>query len=95
MSRRRNIIAFILVAASSAFFIHTMLDGRGWPRREKARSDLETLRAENDARERRVQELRAEVQALRGRPDVQERVIRAELGFVREGDVVLEIERPR
>jgi cell division protein FtsB len=51
------------------------------------------LRESNTTREQHVQQLRAEVAALRSRPEVQERVVRDELGYVRDGDLLLEVER--
>jgi cell division protein FtsB len=63
----------------------------GWRRRQRARADLAAVRDSNLQREAQVTQLRAEVAAMRSRPDVQERVVREELGFVRDGDVVLEV----
>ncbi|MBI3180043.1 MAG: septum formation initiator family protein, partial [Deltaproteobacteria bacterium] len=60
-------------------------------RRQEVRADLETLRLENLKLEERSARLRAQVKALRERPEVQERVIRDELGYVKPGEIVLEV----
>jgi cell division protein FtsB len=80
-----------LLAASTALVLHTLLDPDGWTRRQRIQTDLEELRAENARLERVVGELRAEIKALRTRQEVQERVVRDELGFVKPNEVVLEL----
>ena len=91
MSSRRLLIACALLAFACALILHTLVSPDGWRRRERARADLASVRDNNLQREAQVAQLRAEVAAMRSRPDVQERVVREELGFVRDGDVVLEV----
>ena len=43
----------------------------------------------------RVEELRAAIEAIRERPEVQEATVRDELGYVRPGEVVLELDSER
>jgi cell division protein FtsB len=87
----RILLAATLLVMSAALMLHTLLSPDGWNRRQKARADLETLRTENGRLEGEVQRLRAQIEALRNREEVQERVIRDELGYVRPGDVNLEV----
>ncbi len=75
----------------AALLLHTLLDPDGWTRRQKIRTDLEELHAENTRLEQLVGELREEIKALRTRDEVQERVVRDELGFVKPDEVVLEL----
>jgi cell division protein FtsB len=87
----RILLAATLLVMSAALLVHTLLSPDGWNRRQKARADLEVLRAENNRLEHEVQDLRGQIEALRTREEVQERVIRDELGYVRPGDVNLEV----
>jgi cell division protein FtsB len=87
----RILLAATLLVMSAALLLHTLLSPDGWNRRQKARADLGTLRTENSRLESEVQRLRAQIEALRVREEVQERVIRDELGYVRPDDVNLEV----
>lgn len=91
MPPRRVVVATALLVSSLGLVAHTMLDDGGWSRRARAAKDLAALRTDNAARAARVDELRARVVALRTRPDVQERVVREELGYVHDGDLVIEL----
>ena len=91
MKRRWVVTGIFFLAASTALLLHTMLDPDGWTRRQRIQSDLEDLRDENARLEARVGELRDEIKALRTREEVQERVVRDELGFVKPNEVVLEL----
>ncbi len=91
MKPRWIIAGLLVLAASAVLVLHTLLDPDGWTRRQKVQADLEELRAENARLEKTVARLRAEIKALRTREDVQERVVRDELGFVKPNEVVLEL----
>lgn len=91
MSAIRWFLAVCVLGASVAVMLHTLFESSGWTRRERARGDLAALQAQNDALERENAELRSAIRALRSRPQVQERVVRDELGYVRAGDIVLEL----
>ena len=66
----------------------------GLARTLQLRRDLAALRA-HDAELRAENELLArEAEALRGDPDAIERVARAELGWVRPGEIVVDLSRP-
>ncbi len=92
MTARRLLLAAGLLLFAFVLMAHTLLSSDGWRKRTRVRADLVQLTETNDAREQRVQQLRAEVAAVRSRPEVQERVIRGELGYVRDGDLVLEVD---
>jgi cell division protein FtsB len=91
MKSRWWIAGLLLLAGSTAVLLHTVLDPDGWTRRQRIEADLEELRAENARLEATVSELRREIKALRTRREVQERVVRDELGFVKPNEVVLEL----
>lgn len=92
MTARRLLIAAGLLLFAFVLMAHTLVSSDGWRKRARVRTDLMQLRDTNSAREQHVAQLRAEVAAMRSRPDVQERVIRDELGYVRDGDLVLEVD---
>jgi cell division protein FtsB len=89
----RWLLAVCLLGASAVVMLHTLFEPAGWSRRERVRSDLAAVREQNEAVERENAELRSAIRALRSRKEVQERVVRDELGYVRAGDVVLELGR--
>lgn len=92
MQLGRILFAATLLLLSAALLLHTLFSPEGWSRRQRARADLEALHRENGRLEAEVQSLRSQVDALRSREEVQERVIRDELGWSRPGEVTLEVE---
>ena len=92
MPKRRRILLGAAVLLSAWIAFDSLLDPSGWGRLRRLQADLSALRAENAAAQARAVALRAQIQALRSRPEVQERVVRHELGFVRPGEVVLTLE---
>lgn len=73
-------------------FVHTLLDAEGLRRRGRAQTELALIEGEITELEGRVQTLRSELHGLHTRSDVQERVVRDELGYVRPGELVLEVQ---
>lgn len=83
------------LVAGLALLAHTALDPDGWGRLSSTEIQLEELRSDNEKLTRRVEQLRAEIDALKTRPDVQRRVIRDELNYLTASDVVLELRSER
>ncbi len=92
MPKRVVLAALIAFSFGVGLLLHTLLYSDGWRNRQRARADLAALELHNAAAELRVRELRSEIDALRTRRDVQERVVRHEIGYTRPGDIVLELE---
>jgi cell division protein FtsB len=65
----------------------------GLARTLQLRRDLASLRAHNAELRRGNEKLSREAEALRNDPDAIERVARAELGWVRPGEVILDLSR--
>lgn len=91
MPSRLWAIAGAAVILGVALFLHTLLASEAWQNRQRVRADLEDLRTRNAMNQTRVEVLRSQIDALRSRREVQERVVRQELGYVREGEIVLEL----
>jgi cell division protein FtsB len=69
----------------------TALDPKGIRRFLKLRTEVAELRARNAQAHREHDRLSHQVHALRDNPDAIERAIRQELGFIRPGELVLEL----
>ncbi len=95
MARSLKLLLAISLVFSIAVVTHTLLSPEGWQRRQRVRRDLAVVEAQVAEGERRTQELRAQIEALRTRPAMQEHVVRDELGYVRKSDVVLELSQPK
>lgn len=88
--RMRIVLATALII-SLTLCLQTFFSQDGWRARQARAAELETIRVENDAKAARAAFLHGQIQALRKRSDVQEHVIRDELGYVRPGDVVIDL----
>ena len=92
MSRRYVVLALIALTVGIGTFLHTVFYSDGWGNRERARIDLEALVSENGINEKRVAGLRRQIEAIRERREVQERVVRHELGYIRPAEeIVIEL----
>ncbi len=90
MSRGPKLLLAASLACSAALVLHTFFAADGWPGRSRARRDLAAIEADIAVGQRRAAELRSQIEALRVRSDVQEHVVRDELGYVRRGDLVID-----
>jgi len=70
---------------------HTVIISDGWQDRKKLRLDLQAVETENREITAEVERLRSQIDAHHRRPEVQERVVRDELGYIKAGEIVLEI----
>ncbi len=90
MSRGHKLLCAVSFGCSAALVLHTFFAADAWPGRSRARRDLASIEADIAAGQRRAGELRSQIEALRIRSDVQEHVVRDELGYVRRGDLVID-----
>lgn len=87
----RNWVLIILGSFSVAVMFHTVIISDGWQDRKKLRLDLQAVETENQEITAEVERLRSQIDAHHRRPEVQERVVRDELGYIKAGEIVLEI----
>jgi len=86
--RKSLLVASLL--GSAALVLQTFIASDGWKRRVRVARDLAAIEVEIAADQKRVTALRAQIDALRTRSQVQEHVVRDELGYVRPGDVIVD-----
>jgi cell division protein FtsB len=91
MQRRHLIGLGLLVVLSFSAVVYTVFISEGWEKRESLKQEVATRNFENDAAQKEVEKLRERIQAIRERPDVQERLVRDKAGFVRPDEVILEM----
>ncbi len=91
MLRSHRILLAAMLIGAGALVVHTFVATDGWSLRHRAQRDLAMLESDIAAAQRRVTELRLQIEGLRGRRAVQEHVVRDELGYVRPGDVVVDV----
>lgn len=91
---QRKIILSIVASLSAAVLFHTLFISKGWSDRKKLRNDLAAVTAENQEIQLEIEKLRTQIDAIRRRPKVQERVIRDELGFIKPQEIILELGEP-
>lgn len=91
MLTKRKVIFIIAAVFSTLMLFQTLLVSDGWSDRQSLRQDLTSVRTENAEIQLEVERLRLHIEALHRRPEVQEHVIRDELGYLKAGEMVLEI----
>ena len=91
MQRRHFIGLGLLVLLSLSAVVHTVFFSDGWEKREALKKEVASRTAANDIAEQETTKLRERIQAIRERPDVQERLVRDQAGFVKPEEVILEM----
>lgn len=90
MTRTRRILLVMACLTSALILLDTFLINHdAWSHRLQIRDDLQALKTANDSTAARVEQLTREIKAFNTRRDVQERVIRSELGYIKPGEVII------
>jgi cell division protein FtsB len=87
-------IAAVLVAGALGYVPYHVYARSGLARTLQLRQELATLRAHNAALAAENQRLEREAEALRDDPEAIERVARTELGWVRPGEIIVDLSPP-
>jgi cell division protein FtsB len=82
----------LFATASGAIATSTALDSRGLRRYSKLKEEVASLRSRDAELAQDNLRLAREVDALQHDPRYQERAVREELGLIRPGDLVLELD---
>jgi cell division protein FtsB len=85
----------LFATASGAIATTTALDSKGFGRYRRLRDEVASLKTRNAELGDSNLRLAREVDALQHDPRYQERAVREELGLIRPGDLVLELDEPR
>jgi cell division protein FtsB len=85
----------LFAIASGAIATSTALDSKGFGRYEGLREAVAQLKDKNAALAQENLRLAREVDALQHDPRYQERAVREELGLIRPGELVLDLDEPR
>src|SRR6266851_5528719 len=80
------------LCAAVALGVISASDARGFRRYLRLQHELETLSNRKHQLIEQNRQLREEIQALREDPESIERAVREELGFIRPGEVVFNVE---
>ena len=93
MSPRRKLLWFT-VAAAGALLIVSAADPKGFRRYYKLKAEIDGLAERNAALVERNRTLVGELEAIRKSPRALERAAREELGYVKPGEIVINLEAP-
>lgn len=88
--RRRT--ALIAISVAGALAVLSVADARGFRRYLELQDGAASLKARNEKLRAENERLRGEIESLRDDPAALERAAREELGFVRPGEIVLNVE---
>jgi cell division protein FtsB len=91
MELRRRLI-WVAVCVAAALALVSAGDARGFRRYVRLRDDLAQLSAKNHQLSDQNSRLGREIDALRKDPQALERASREELGFVKPGEIVINVE---
>lgn len=91
MSRRRTLLGWALAVAGALALLSAVNDG-GFRRYFLLRSQIDSLEERNHQLAEQNQRMTREVEALRNDPKAIERAAREELGFVKPGELIFNLE---
>jgi cell division protein FtsB len=84
--------SWIAVSAAGALALVSVADARGFRRYLRLQQDASDLQSRNRQLREQNGRLRAEIEALRGDRSALEQAVREELGYIRRGEIVLNLE---
>ena len=93
--RRYLLLLAVSLVVSVLVTVNTFLESEGWVRRRAVLRDLNVIETDIAETSAKVKELQARIKAQKTRLDVQEHIVRDELGYVRPGEIVLDLNNPR
>lgn len=88
--RRKWFIGGLVASAILALVV--LVDGRGFRRYARLKQELDAVKAQNQQLRQENEVMLREVDALRRDPEALERAAREELGFVKPGEIVINLE---
>ncbi|MFL5318019.1 MAG: FtsB family cell division protein [Myxococcaceae bacterium] len=91
MSARRK-WTWVAIGTAAVLAVISVADARGFRRYLALKADVQSLTERNHALEEQNAAMLREVEALRGDQKALERAAREELGFVKPGEIVLNLE---
>lgn len=83
---------YVAVGSASVLALVSVADARGFRRYVKLQEDVAELKSRNDDLREQNEKMVREIEALRKDRAAMERAAREELGFVRPGEVVFNVE---
>ena len=93
MSPRRKLLWFT-VAAAGALLIVSAADPKGFRRYVMLQAEIDGLSERNSALIEKNRALVSELEAMRKSPQALERAAREELGYIKPGEIVINLESP-
>ena len=93
MTKIQQIALTLIAIASTSLVIHTIFFSEGWDKRSELQQEVAERQHNNEALKVEADQLRSDIKAIREQPEVQERIVRDELGYLRNGEIILELEQ--
>lgn len=90
--KRRRQLIWGACAFAAVLALCSLLDAKGFRRSRALRRDIAALEARNEALRTENAGLADRIRGLRKSPEAQERAAREELGFVKPGEIVINLE---
>jgi cell division protein FtsB len=87
-------LAYLSALLTLWILAETRFSSNGYPKQLFLKTEVEKLQQENADTLEHIQRLENDIEALQHRTDMQEHVVRSELGYVRPQDIVLIFNTP-
>ena len=91
MTKLQRLALTFIAIASTSLVIHTIFFSEGWDKSAELQREVDQRQHANEALKAEAEQLRSDIKAIREQPEVQERIVRDELGYLRNGEIILEL----
>ena len=91
MSTQLKLLFGLLVGASIAWTIHGFFFSEAWTKRQELKQDIEAVEADNQCLKEQIAETEREIQAIDQEPEAQKALVREELGYIGQDEVMVEL----
>ena len=89
--RARALIVLVALACAVALVVYTSMSADGYPRIRELRLELHRLEQEQAEIQARITRMQRELEALQAGGKYRQKVIRDQLGYIRDDEIIVDL----
>ena len=91
MSTNQKILFGVLISASVIWSAYGFFFSEAWTKRQELQQAIESVEEDNQRIQERINETERQIQAIDQRPEAQKALVREELGYIGQDEVIIEL----
>ena len=91
MSMNQKILFSVLIGASVIWSAYGFFFSEAWTKRQELQGAIESVEEDNQRIQEKIDETQRRIEAIDKRPEAQKALVREELGYVGQDEVIVEL----